>query len=357
MNTFTIPRVLLFGGIASAAVVLSAAAVSAEEGPAITTTIHTSAHATTTAAAIGTLVHAEARAATSTGTSPTGTFDFSLYSNTSCSGTPVVQSGVAILNGIAESEATSVPASGLSYRVRYSGDGANAPSEGACTTLIATGPHVSITTELSSTTVRVGTSVTDSATLHSATANASGTVMYRIYTNNACTANMQSAGTKQVVNGTVPDSDPVTFNTPGTHFWQAVYSGDSLNAAATSTCTSGRLRVLATSTPPKGDEGEKGKHKGWIFGLPFGILKKVFHDIGLPPGIFEKFEDHLDDEDVVDLKLKLRAAAGASIGDDDGGNEGEDRRRGIKEWRDEMREKAKDMREALRKNIRENRDK
>ncbi len=36
--------------------------------------------------------------------------------------------------------------------------------------------------------------------------------------------------------GSVPNSDPVVFATPGTRYWQADYSGDSLNLPSTSTC-------------------------------------------------------------------------------------------------------------------------
>jgi len=77
----------------------------------------------------------------------------------------------------------------------------------------------------------------DSATLSGATANAGGTVTYTAYSNNTCTADAQDAGTKTVTNGVVPDSNSLTFNSVGTFYWQAVYSGDANNNGATSTCT------------------------------------------------------------------------------------------------------------------------
>jgi hypothetical protein len=49
------------------------------------------------------------------------------------------------------------------------------------------------------------------------------------------------------VNGVVPDSDPVTFNTAGTYYWQAVYSGDAKNSGATSVCGT---EVLVVTTSP-----------------------------------------------------------------------------------------------------------
>src|SRR3990167_5414759 len=240
----------LIGSIGAVALVLGAIfaiTASAVEGAAITTTIHTAGHATTTSASIDTMVHAEARVATTTGTTtPTGTVDFDVYANTSCSGTPNSHNGVALVDGVAESSATATPAGGLSYRVTYSGDVNNVPSEGECTTITALGTDASITTSLSTTTALVGTAVHDTATLHNVTSNASGTVAYTVYTNNVCSAGAESAGTKNVSNTVVPNSDSVTFDTAGTFYWQAHHSGDAQNHAATKTFTSEGLTILPT---------------------------------------------------------------------------------------------------------------
>jgi hypothetical protein len=100
-----------------------------------------------------------------------------------------------------------------------------------------------IATTLSATSIEVGGTVHDSSTLSGATADAGGTVTYTVYTDSACSQGAQSAGTKTVTNGVVPDSDPVTFNTAGDFYWQAVYSGDGNNNGATSDCTSEHLVV------------------------------------------------------------------------------------------------------------------
>jgi len=96
--------------------------------------------------------------------------------------------------------------------------------------------------------------VHDSATLTGTTADAGGTVKYTVYSNDTCTDNPQDAGTKTVINGSVPDSDPITFNNAGTFYWQAVYSGDANNDGATSACQSEILVVnknhSAISTVP-----------------------------------------------------------------------------------------------------------
>ena len=90
-----------------------------------------------------------------------------------------------------------------------------------------------ITTTLSASSITVGGSVHDSATLTGATADAGGTVTYTVYDNNTCTsnANDRDAGTVNVTNGIVPDSNTLQFNSAGTFYWQASYSGDANNTA------------------------------------------------------------------------------------------------------------------------------
>jgi hypothetical protein len=51
-----------------------------------------------------------------------------------------------------------------------------------------------------------------------------------------------------VTNGVVPDSNPITFNSAGTFYWQAVYSGDAKNSGATSVCTDEILVVNPNPT-------------------------------------------------------------------------------------------------------------
>jgi hypothetical protein len=95
-----------------------------------------------------------------------------------------------------------------------------------------------ITTSLSANPVLVGYTVTDSATISGATSDAGGTVTYTVYSDSTCTTFSADAGTVTVTNGIVPDSNPVTFNDPGTFYWQAVYSGD---PPANEGCTSDSL--------------------------------------------------------------------------------------------------------------------
>jgi hypothetical protein len=137
-----------------------------------------------------------------------------------------------------------------------SGSGTSATPSGATVDITMAGGgivdctytnHINLTPEiattLSDTSVSVGATVHDSATLTGATANAGGTVTYTVYTNDSCTDNPRDAGTKTVTNGTVPDSNALTFDSAGDFYWQAVYSGDANNTGATSVCTSEHLVV------------------------------------------------------------------------------------------------------------------
>lgn len=248
------PKILV-GAIAAFAVVgafiFMILSASAQEQPTITTVVRNTGGATTTSAAIGIVIRADVTIASTTGPVAASTVDFHRFPNTTCTLPSAVESNVQLINGFAQSGTTTMPVTGLSYRVHYDGEtNLYVPADGECVSVTATGPNTSITTTLStSTVVLAGASVHDTSTLHNNTANASGTVAYKVYSNNACSTLFADAGVKTVASSVVPNSDAILFNTPGTYYWQAVYSGDSLNARATSTCTSEILTVFATSTP------------------------------------------------------------------------------------------------------------
>ncbi len=55
--------------------------------------------------------------------------------------------------------------------------------------------------------------------------------------------------TVTVTSGTVPDSPSVTFNSAGTFYWAAFYSGDGNNKAAVSDCSSEVLVMIGVLAP------------------------------------------------------------------------------------------------------------
>ena len=200
-------------------------------------------------------------ATVSGGSNPTGTITFSLYGpdNLTCSGTPIYSQNLP-LSGASAATApgfTTVAAGTYEWTAFYSGDANNSGASSGCRTeeVVVGKSGPTIVTTLSSSSVPAGTAVHDSATLIGATANASGTVTYVVYTNSGCTAGAQGAGTLPVVNHAVPDSNPITFNSAGIWFWQAVYSGDANNAGATSACTQEILVVTATPSPSQSFQG------------------------------------------------------------------------------------------------------
>jgi hypothetical protein len=117
-------------------------------------------------------------------------------------------------------------------------------------------------------TVPQGTAVTDSATLTGANAaTAGGTVSYNIFSDAACGQFVQTAGTKTVTLGVVPNSDPVTMNVAGTLFWQAAYSGDATtgNNASTSVCGSETVTVTSTEQPITASGSNVSAAEGAVF--------------------------------------------------------------------------------------------
>jgi hypothetical protein len=250
-NNSNISLAVVAIGIAMMVSVFAATLARADAAPTMTVAILNAGNATTTSAQIGSLVYASVNVASSTSsTIPSGTVNFNLYANTACSGAAAVQSDVALANGFAQSNLIPVPSSGLSYLINYNGDASNTPSSSTCVALTATASTTLLSTTLSTTSALAGSSVFDSATLAGITSNASGTLVYNIYSDNACSALTQSAGAVAVTNGIVSNSSTIVFNTPNTYYWQAVYSGDTNNLAATSSCGSEILTVAATTTPP-----------------------------------------------------------------------------------------------------------
>jgi hypothetical protein len=199
---------------------------------------------------IGTAVHDSATLTGATANAG-GTVTYTVYSDSSCSTSFAAAGTKTVTNGsVPDSDAVTFNSAGTFYwQAAYSGDSNNNPATSACTSeqlVVKTNP--SISTTLSGTSVAIGTSVHDSATLSGATSDAGGSVTYTVYTDNACSQGARDAGTKTVTTGSVPDSNALTFNSAGTFYWQAVYSGDAKNNGATSDCTSETL-VVNPNTP------------------------------------------------------------------------------------------------------------
>jgi len=199
----------------------------------------------------GTAVH-DSSALSGAGATAGGTVTYTVYADSGCSALYAAAGTKTVTNGsVPDSDSVTFSSAGTFYwQAAYSGDANNNPATSTCVseTLVVNKLNPTIATTLSAGTVNIGATVHDSATLSGATGNAGGTATYTVYSDNSCSALYASAGTKTVTNGSVPDSDPVTFSSAGTFYWQVVYSGDANNNGATSTCTSEQVVVQKNPT-------------------------------------------------------------------------------------------------------------
>ncbi|HEV2120421.1 MAG TPA: hypothetical protein VGS11_10010 [Candidatus Bathyarchaeia archaeon] len=168
-----------------------------------------------------------------------GTVTYSFFSGSACGGTAtVVGSPVAVSNGIVPNSASQTfnAAGPYSWNAAYSGDTNNNVVTSVCEPLTVNPKGVTIATTLSSTTITVGSSVFDSATITGATTTAGGTVTYNLFTGGTCSGSASPVSTVTVTNGVVPNSSPQTFSSIGMYSWNAIYSGDPNNSGAPSPC-------------------------------------------------------------------------------------------------------------------------
>jgi hypothetical protein len=170
-----------------------------------------------------------------------GTVTYNFFAGSTCSGTgTTVGSPVTVTNGAVPNSAsqTFATAGSFSWNAVYSGDANNNGATSPCEPLSVTSVTVvTVSTSLSSTSIPVGGSVTDSATLSGVTSTAGGTVTYNFFTGSTCGGTGTAVGSPvTVTNGIVPNSAAQSFNTAGSFSWNAVYSGDANNAGAVSAC-------------------------------------------------------------------------------------------------------------------------
>ena len=180
-----------------------------------------------------------------------GTVSYSVYASASCSGLITTLSAVNVTNGSVPNSPPWTPTSaGTDFFVAtYSGDANNAPAATGCSaepvTVSANTPTIS--THLSATTVSLGGTVYDTATLAGATPGAAGTVTYSVYSGSTCSGLITTLGPLSVTNGSVPNSPTWTATSAGTDYFVASYSGDPNNTSAVSGCGADPITVTTTS--------------------------------------------------------------------------------------------------------------
>jgi uncharacterized repeat protein (TIGR01451 family) len=148
------------------------------------------------------------------------------------------------------------------FQATYSGDNNNTGpvSSGCAAEPLTVSPNTPSVSTLVSPAgpIKIGDSAHDTASLTGNTADAGGTVSYALYSHNDCTGLVEdlTPATNTVVNGSVPDSKAHQFNTAGTFYFQATYSGDNNNTGPVSSgCAAEPLTVSPNDTTLTTDAG------------------------------------------------------------------------------------------------------
>jgi hypothetical protein len=180
-----------------------------------------------------------------------GSVTYMVYSDNACTSSIQSAGTVTVTNAIVPaSNNVSFANPGTYYfKAAYSGDANDAPALsrcGAVNVIVPPKSNPNLGLSLSAGNVLTGASVHATASLTFAASGAGGSVTYTVYSDNACTSSIETAGTVTVTNGVVPASSDVSFADPGTYYFRAVYSGDANDNGATSRCGS-----VTVNAPPK----------------------------------------------------------------------------------------------------------
>ncbi|MBA3489990.1 MAG: Ig-like domain repeat protein, partial [Longispora sp.] len=190
------------------------------------------------------------------GSNPTGTITFQLFApgNTTCSGTPIFTSTVAVSGGTATS-GTYTPTGTGTYRWKasYSGDANHdavaAPCNAANESVIVTNADPTMTTQAVDPAI-VGTPISDTATMVGGF-GPTGTVTFNLYGSTDATCSGSPIFTSTVpLSGTTATSANYTPTAVGTYRWRATYSGDANNNPFTAPCNSANESTVVIKATP-----------------------------------------------------------------------------------------------------------
>ena len=180
-----------------------------------------------TSAPIGSTVHDKATVSGVAGfPTPTGDVTFTVYSgNTTCTGTGVAGSPVALSGGVAHpSSDSTVPVTGLSYKAHYNGDTIYNGADGPCEPLTPTKLGSNTTTDVHDaahaviTSAPIGSTVHDKATVTGTAAGGTptGTVTFALYMGNTtCTGDSVDGGTVALNGSGVADPNTALCRSAG----------------------------------------------------------------------------------------------------------------------------------------------
>ncbi len=180
-------------------------------------------------------------------TGVTGSVTYTRFAVSGCTGTGSTVATVTIGagNSVPTASDSPSPAGSYSYQASYSGDTNNNAFTGTCADLTVNKVTPSVTTAVSPSTITIGASATDLATV-SGGFSSSGTVTYTAYSDAACATLVFTSA--NVPLGTA--SAAFTPSTAGTYLFKAAYSGDANNNAVTTTCGAAGETLTVTAVVP-----------------------------------------------------------------------------------------------------------
>src|SRR2546428_756428 len=185
-----------------------------------------------------------------------GTVTYNDFANSNCATPGTVVSIVTVSNSVVPNSRTvTFNSSGtFSFNAVYSGDANNNGSTSSCESLTVNKAAPTITTTINpSTTITVGSSVTDQTTLTGGfpSTGVGGTVTYRFFGlgNGVCSGTPATIQTVNVGAGnSVTPSSSQTPSSAGQYSFNATYSGDTNNNQVTSSCESLTVNLVSTTT-------------------------------------------------------------------------------------------------------------
>jgi hypothetical protein len=197
---------------------------------------------------------------------------FSGNSASACSGTAIASETASPTtdgNGSYTASFSGLAAGSYEFQASYAGDGNNLPAKSVCGTepLTVNQAAPSITTSLSQSTIAVGGSVTDTATLSGASTGATGTITINVFLGNSASACSGTAIASETASPTTDGNGsytatfgPVAAGSHQFYEFQASYAGDGNNLPAESICgteplsvpTGGALGASTSTTTPTG---------------------------------------------------------------------------------------------------------
>jgi hypothetical protein len=189
---------------------------------------------------------------------PTGSVTYTLYTGGECASTPVSTDTENLADGLVPDSATTSPvgAGTYSFQASYSGDSNYSATDSVCASFSVTMASSSVIATVNDAATNVawaGDEVTGSTAYGTAAVSdqsgftPTGQVTYSLFADDSCTGTPLTTETDSLSDGSVTNSATTYPLGTGSFSFQAAYSGDSNNSAASS-CAPLTVTAASTST-------------------------------------------------------------------------------------------------------------